>query len=164
MEIKDRIKMIMDKEHAIAGVFADSIGIQQSTLSHILKGRNRPSLDIIMKIHQRYPAISLEWLIYGTGEMTPSNIADENREKSEPVSSFSPTAPTYRSLFDEQHSEPSQATIKHNSQQEKTDEQKPAAQPTVIKEIQYVEKAARKITEIRIFFDDNTYEIFRPEK
>ena len=54
MEIKDRIKMIMEKENMASGAFAESIGIQQSTLSHILNGRNNPSLDVIMKVHQKY--------------------------------------------------------------------------------------------------------------
>ena len=51
MEIKDRIKIIMEKENMASGAFAESIGIQQSTLSHILNGRNNPSLDVIMKVH-----------------------------------------------------------------------------------------------------------------
>ena len=65
MEIKDRIKMIMEKENMASGAFAESIGIQQSTLSHILNGRNNPSLDVIMKVHQKYNYVNLEWLLYG---------------------------------------------------------------------------------------------------
>ena len=70
MEIKDRIKMIMEKENMASGAFAESIGIQQSTLSHILNGRNNPSLDVIMKVHQKYNYVNLEWLLYGQGNMS----------------------------------------------------------------------------------------------
>ena len=125
MEIKDRIKIIMEKENMASGAFAESIGIQQSTLSHILNGRNNPSLDVIMKVHQKYNYVKLEWLLYGQGNGT---VTPENRR--------------------EMPLESSQNTPKE----------------IVKQEIRYIEKPSRKITEIRIFFDDNTYETFRGEK
>ena len=72
MEIKDRIRMIMEREKVPPKVFAKTIGVQQSTLSHILNGRNKPSLDVIMKVHQKYDYVNLEWLLYGEGEMMVS--------------------------------------------------------------------------------------------
>lgn len=74
MEIKDRIKIIMEKENMASGAFAESIGIQQSTLSHILNGRNNPSLDVIMKVHQKYNYVKLEWLLYGQGNISEESI------------------------------------------------------------------------------------------
>ena len=80
MEIKDRIKMIMEKENMASGAFAESIGIQQSTLSHILNGRNNPSLDVIMKVHQKYNYVNLEWLLYGHGNMSEETIRQSPRQ------------------------------------------------------------------------------------
>ena len=55
MEIKDRFKMIMERERLTAGAFAESIGVAQATISHILGSRNKyPSTDVILKLHQRY--------------------------------------------------------------------------------------------------------------
>ena len=54
MEIKDRIRMIMEREKVPPRVFAETIGVQQSTLSHILNDRNKPSLEVVMKVHQTY--------------------------------------------------------------------------------------------------------------
>ena len=75
MEIKDRIRMIMEREKVPPKVFAKTIGVQQSTLSHILNGRNKPSLDVIMKVHQKYDYVNLEWLLYGEGEMMSRMMA-----------------------------------------------------------------------------------------
>ena len=72
MEIKDRIRMIMEREKVPPRVFAETIGVQQSTLSHILNDRNKPSLEVVMKVHQTYNYVNLEWLLYGRGEMLTS--------------------------------------------------------------------------------------------
>ncbi|MEG0887527.1 MAG: helix-turn-helix transcriptional regulator [Bacteroides sp.] len=150
MDIKDRIKTIMERENMTSGAFAESISIQQSTLSHILNGRNNPSLDVIMKVHQKYDYINLEWLLYGKGNMLQNtgNSID-----------FQP------SLFDENPINSSNDTISSENLKEialRTAEIQ--AKEIVKQEIKYIEKPHRKITEIRIFFDDNTYEIFKGEK
>ena len=46
--------MIMEREKVPPRVFAETIGVQQSTLSHILNDRNKPSLEVVMKVHQTY--------------------------------------------------------------------------------------------------------------
>ena len=71
MSIKDRFKMIMDREKLTAGAFAESIGVAQATISHILGPRNKyPSTEVILRLHQRYNDINLEWLLTGQGEMS----------------------------------------------------------------------------------------------
>ena len=168
MEIKDRIRMIMEREKVPPKVFAKTIGVQQSTLSHILNGRNKPSLDVIMKVHQKYDYVNLEWLLYGKGEMMVS----------EEGTSFSSSNHDYLpSLFDENPVNPSKETTLPENRKEtplrnaarcssfpRATSAENAPKEIVKQEIRYIEKPARKITEIRIFFDDNTYETFRPEK
>lgn len=154
MDIKDRIKFIMEKENMASGAFAESITIQQSTLSHILNGRNNPSLDVIMKVHQKYNYINLEWLLYGKGNMT------------EEAQATTANAPNYLpSLFDENPINPTRESI--DSENRKEMASKTSITPTKDiekQEIRYIERPPRKITEIRIFFDDNTYETFKGEK
>ena len=145
MEIKDRIRMIMEREKVPPRVFAETIGVQQSTLSHILNDRNKPSLEVVMKVHQTYSYVNLEWLLYGKGEMLAS------AESASLVSSNGDYQP---SLFDENPVNSTKETIGTEN----------VAKGVVKQEIRYIEKPVRKITEIRIFFDDNTYETFRPEK
>ena len=156
MEIKDRIRMIMEREKVPPRVFAETIGVQQSTLSHILNDRNKPSLEVVMKVHQTYNYVSLEWLLYGKGEM----VAISNDQGS--TNSNGDYQP---SLFDENPLNSPQRTIATENRKEMALRSTGNTPKEIVKqEIRYIEKPARKITEIRIFFDDNTYETFRPEK
>ena len=156
MEIKDRIRMIMEREKVPPRVFAETIGVQQSTLSHILNDRNKPSLEVVMKVHQTYNYVNLEWLLYRKGELIAS--ADD-------ASAVSSSGDYQPSLFDENPVNPSKETINPENRKEMALRTAENAPKEIVKqEIRYIEKPARKITEIRIFFDDNTYETFRPEK
>ena len=67
--MKERIAQIIQKEDMTAAQFAEKIGISPSSLSHILSGRNNPSLEVVMKIHKACDYISLDWLLYGEGQM-----------------------------------------------------------------------------------------------
>ncbi|MBU3928200.1 MAG: helix-turn-helix domain-containing protein, partial [Bacteroidetes bacterium] len=57
----------MEKRGLSPAQFADEIGLKRSSLSHILSGRNNPSLDVIMKIKARYDEVNTDWLLFGTG-------------------------------------------------------------------------------------------------
>ncbi|MBI4648650.1 MAG: helix-turn-helix transcriptional regulator [Bacteroidia bacterium] len=67
--MKDRIKKIIRDESISFSKFADEIGVLRSSVSHILTGRNNPSLEFVQKVLNRYRNINIEWLIYGKGEM-----------------------------------------------------------------------------------------------
>ena len=63
--------MIMEHEQMTAAAFAESIGVAQATISHTLGDRNKyPSTDFIMRLHEKYNHISLDWLLTGKGNMT----------------------------------------------------------------------------------------------
>ena len=65
----DRIKQVIEYSQLSSSAFADTIGISRSGLTHLLTGRNQPSLDVARKILAKFPDISTEWLIMGMGEM-----------------------------------------------------------------------------------------------
>ncbi|WP_430817453.1 helix-turn-helix domain-containing protein [Carboxylicivirga sp. RSCT41] len=67
--MKERIEAIIQHERLTPSQFADSIGVQRSGVSHILSGRNKPSLDFLNKLLSKYPHISGDWLITGQGSM-----------------------------------------------------------------------------------------------
>ena len=71
----DRIQQILDAKKLSATQFSEEIGIQRSSLSHVLSGRNKPSLDFMLKIKSRYPDINLNWLLLGDGEMNEKEIS-----------------------------------------------------------------------------------------
>ena len=63
MNINDKIKQILIDKNLTPSYFADEIGVQRSSISHILSGRNRPSFDIIQKIIRRFPELGYEWIM-----------------------------------------------------------------------------------------------------
>lgn len=65
----ERINLLLKAKNITAKQFAEEIGIQPSGMSHILSGRNNPSLDFVMKVVKRWPEINIHWLMFGKGEM-----------------------------------------------------------------------------------------------
>jgi transcriptional regulator with XRE-family HTH domain len=67
--MEDRIKKLMDYMGITASELADSIGVQRSNVTHVLKGRNKPSFQFIEKLLQIYPTVNAKWLLLGEGNM-----------------------------------------------------------------------------------------------
>ena len=65
----ERLKNWMEKEDLKSSTLADSIGVNRATISHILSGRNKPSIDLLEKLLNAYPNINANWLISGIGYM-----------------------------------------------------------------------------------------------
>jgi len=59
-----------------ASAFADEIGVQRSSISHILSERNKPSLELLQKVLVRYPKISADWLITGNTKIESPDLLD----------------------------------------------------------------------------------------
>ena len=81
--IVERIGKIIEENNLSASSFAKMIGVQRSSISHILSGRNNPSLDLLLKIHNAFNYISLEWLILGDNSMEKTLEETQNVDKSE---------------------------------------------------------------------------------
>ena len=67
--MRERIISFLEKINIGSSQFAEEIGVQPSGISHILSGRNNPSLDFVLKVLKRYPDLSTEWLLFGKGTM-----------------------------------------------------------------------------------------------
>jgi len=67
--MKDRIIAFLQNENKSNAQFAEEIGVQPSGISHIISGRNNPSLDFVIKMLHRYPSLSADWLLFGHGSM-----------------------------------------------------------------------------------------------
>ena len=71
-EMKDRIAHIIRAKNLTAAEFAIRLGIQPSNISHLLSGRNNPSLDFVRKLKDTFPEYNLDWIVMGKGPMTVS--------------------------------------------------------------------------------------------
>jgi len=69
-----RLENILDYYSLNASSFADKIGVQRSSLSHLLSGRNKPSLDFILKIMDVFPEVDLYWILNGKGTFPKSEL------------------------------------------------------------------------------------------
>ena len=67
-----RLEIVLDYYGLNASAFADKIGVQRSSMSHLLSGRNKPSLDFVMKILEVFPDVDLYWILIGRGSF-PKN-------------------------------------------------------------------------------------------
>ncbi len=142
--------MILERVNLTPGNFADKIGVAPATISHILSGRNKyPSAEVMLRLHETYPDIDLNWLLTGEGALI----------KDDPDSMFT------GSLFGDNLINATKSAAEAENRKENTLETaNNVDNPVVKQEIIYKEKPTRKIAEIRIFFDDGTYETFTPSK
>ena len=77
----DRISLILKTKNLSPSLFADEIQVQRSSVSHVLSGRNKPSLDFILKILSTYPEVSSDWLMFGKGQMLKHTEKEEKEVK-----------------------------------------------------------------------------------
>lgn len=154
--MKDRIRQIMDDQRMTQKEFAQFTGISEGSLSGVFNERTRPTIQMIETIHEKLPNISVEWIMFGTGSMyiteksqTPSNDA-QTSEKNSPLLDVQNSSLT-PSLFDDSKS--TRAAVGEGVLSN--------VGKTIVK---YIDKPERKITEIRIFYDDQTWETFVPKR
>lgn len=79
MEITDRLQYLMKLHNLSASAFADKINVQRSSISHILSGRNKPSLELMQKVLAAFPKVNADWLILGntSGEAVSIEVKKE---------------------------------------------------------------------------------------
>lgn len=79
-EIINRVKKIISANGLTSSSFADKIGVPRSSISHVLSGRNNPSLDLIIKILQSFDGISANYLLSGDALTPIQPITDKDQE------------------------------------------------------------------------------------
>ena len=76
MSLNERISKVIDYSRLTPSEFADEIDVQRSSISHVTSGRNKPSLEFIIKIKSRFPEILWDWLVTGEGQMLKSDLQE----------------------------------------------------------------------------------------
>ena len=160
METKDRIRSIMEDQHMTQQVFADFLQQSPATLSSIFNGRTRPTLQVIDAIKTKIPNISIEWLLYGSGDMylTSPQVSDESVSDGQMMIQ-EPTLNFDSSLPNSVNMPQTGGSVVRFPQCVKSTHQEMARD-----EIKIIDKQPRKVTEIRVYYDDQTYETFVPAK
>ncbi len=146
--MKDRIQAFLQSENKSYAQFAEEIGVQPSGISHILSGRNNPSLDFVIKMLHKYQALSAEWLLFGRGSMykyvsQPSlfdtDVTPEPQEK-ETFVEPPPGLPEYREVTERRKMPPA-------------DEPAAAVEPL---------QTDRRLVRIVMFYSDKSFTDYTP--
>ena len=148
--MKDRIKEIMDNANLTPAKFADQLQINRAVISHILNGRNNPSLDVVTKILSEMNYINPDWLLSGMGEMYKDGFT-------------SPIDENERSLFNAQPTNVADSEAESEYAKENASKTpREASKSTDNQEISYSPSNTRKVRQIIIYYTDNTFETFTP--
>ena len=142
----------MESQHMTQKVFAQFTGISEGSLSGVFNGHTRPTLQMVDLIHQRLPNISTDWLMYGQG---PMYRTEEGMDVKAEAGDNKSTATATGTLVN--------APLLFNTDEVKATGKTIQKAENPVKEIvKYIDKPTRKITEIRVFYDDQTWESFSP--
>jgi transcriptional regulator with XRE-family HTH domain len=143
----NRLEFIMEHYGLSASSFADKVGVQRSSISHLLSGRNKPSLDFVMKVLDIYPELNLYWLLNGSGTYLKNDVVDNSEKKAQtaPAPIIENTAGKVNTLFsDENLTESNKEPLASNSNL-------------------FAEKSGGKnIEKIVLFYSDGTFEDYKP--
>ena len=74
LDFANRLNKVMDYYQLSAAAFADKINVQRSSISHLLSGRNKPSLDFVLKVLDEFKEVELYWLLNGKGNFPKKEI------------------------------------------------------------------------------------------
>jgi transcriptional regulator with XRE-family HTH domain len=166
MTINDKIKQILIDKNLTPSYFADEIGVQRSSISHILSGRNRPSFDIIQKIIRRFPELGYEWIMeeesqsggqssslgYGNrGTGRPS--VEQRSERFAPVQSSIPYSSQPSSIRSQRHEIPPQPQL--------ISAQSVADVPTATEPV-LSSSSEKRVERILIFYTDGSFREYTP--
>lgn len=135
----ERILEILKIKNLSPAQFADIIGVQRSSISHLISGRNKPSLEFIQKILKTFPEINTDWMISGKGPLM--NQEDKiNAEESQPLDLFLTNQVTKEKIAEPRKPEPEKGQKK-----------------------KWIDSEGKKIEKIVYFFKDNTFREYLPE-
>ncbi|MBF1528710.1 MAG: helix-turn-helix transcriptional regulator [Prevotella salivae] len=154
--MKDRIKMIMESQHMTQQTFAQFIQISPASLSSIFTGRTKPTLAIAEAIKSKLPTLSTDWLLFGSGPMYMTGKSD-----SESTTENTPSTPQELMVDFEEASNVVTTPPANQSNSQGVDLTRNNNHNIITK---IIDNKQRKIVEIRVFYDDSTWETFVPQK
>lgn len=150
--MKDRIKEIMENENLNPTRFADKLQVNRAVISHILNGRNNPSLDVVMSILSEMPYINSDWLLNGIGNMYKDGVDVDN-------------LPSKAGLFNKENEITAHSSsLVENDQPTELNIGTSASNFIGNKIVSQAMPIAKKISQIIIYYEDNTFETFIIDK
>jgi transcriptional regulator with XRE-family HTH domain len=163
MNLSEKIELLIKRKQLSASQFADKLGIPRSSISHILSGRNKPSLDVVQKILRVFPEISAEDLLFEDRNLGASIVATMTPKDPSSVATTSP------SLFDAVLPTPSESPknilpeptiVQSNLRRPK--EPTVSSRPEEVEAPSNPQRLEKSIERVIIFYTDGTFSESRP--
>lgn len=145
--MKERIIQFLSENNLTSTKFADVIGVQRSSISHILSGRNKPSFDFIEKMLVAYPELNAQWLITGKGNMFTNQPLLFSKDEDQTQNNLTPRESNIQNLIKEER-----ATV--DSEQELDNIQN--------KELKS-NKIQNDIERVIIFYSNGSFKEYKPD-
>lgn len=164
--MKERLIQLLDMEQLSPSKFADIIGVQRSSISHVISGRNKPSFDFLQKTLKAFPGLNADWLILGNGTMydqigrgVSGNLfaapAEANeapypgdiQEDAHPVDQITDFGPP-----DEGDAGAVHVDISDDTAEVSASDSPPESDST------------KKVVQVMVFYDDDTFKSFKPSQ
>jgi transcriptional regulator with XRE-family HTH domain len=176
MNERERIELLMKSYDLSPSQFAERTGIQRASVSHILSGRNKPSLEVMLKVYDAFPGVDMKWLMTGVGEepvrhvaANQAPIADDTLFASIDTASQRPQQ-VENSLFTpvvetaHEEAKPRRTPVQQPVREKAVTDARPRRTPANRLAQMAAMQPEKKIKEIRIYYSDGTYETLVPEK
>lgn len=181
--MKDRIHAVMTRMGLSQKDFAEKLGMTAGSISGIFNGRTNPTINHVIAVHNAFPTINEKWLLFGEGEMfvgapaetspvdEPMDLLDDDQSEEDLGGFFSqpaknPTQTPQQSFGSQMSAASAVPTYNHptvpSPVSRQTVQRTPAVRETQIEIVKNIDKPLRRVKEIRVFYDDNTYETFVP--
>ncbi|MEZ7497920.1 helix-turn-helix transcriptional regulator [Flavobacterium sp. Arc3] len=148
-----RLEIILDYYSLNASAFADKIGVQRSSLSHLLSGRNKPSLDFILKILDVFPDVDLYWILNGKGSF-PKNSEPILKQENKMEDVIKPNTST-------PIPEPIPLQNLFSEEKNSTDKNRAVTQNENIQNV-VNESISGEVEKIVFFYKNGTFKVFTP--
>ena len=182
--MENRIRTIMEHEQMSQQEFAQKLGLSPATLSNIFNGKTRPTNNHVQAIHKAFPNINISWLLFGEGEMyisgtdssiggvadcsdasTPMTLFDDTNSYVSPPANGEEDSAFGRNekSMSQKHGKNPSNTVPDSMQSRRSVHQISEINMSS-NNVKIIDNRPRRIKEIRVFFDDGTYESFVPSR
>lgn len=158
--MKDRLIQLLDLEQLTPSKFADIIGVQRSSISHVISGRNKPSYDFLQKTLKAFPGLNASWLILGEGTMY------EQMGRNVSGNLFDPPADTqapseeriYENTEPDTETEDSEQIMESDAVSDQHEKVTPPAAPAA----SVAGDSGKRIVQVMLIYDDDTFKTITP--
>ncbi len=163
--MEERIRKFMDYKGISPSELADTIGVQRSNVTHVLKNRNKPSFQFIEKMLQVYPDLNAKWLLLGTGPMVEASVKSRTLfdQLTEPITTQNPNQEKSSPASEKLETKPLLNETAPTETKEKNTPPPPVEKNTednVIKDQFF--SPEKPVERLIVFFKDQTFKVYYP--